>query len=276
MNHKVISITEEDKMQNLTKGKLVFEGVRKKLYYSNEPGVFILQFKDEEKSLIQLSEQAQVEGNGTVNNAISAFIMGKMHGLNIPNHFIHQINMREQAVYGIDMFPFTITVRNYATGRTMKHLGVVDQAKLPYPLIEYHMKTMDQSGVAREELITPLHLTSLGWLHEFEVQEIDRIALRVNDFLTGLFAGSRLILANYTLKLGRYIFQEDDDFKIMIGDEITPRTCALWNSHEEPGHKHRYLSEIEIAKRLGLLPRHEEAVHKRPHPLKQVSKSKRA
>jgi len=254
-------------MSNLTKGKLVLEGPRKKLYQSNEGGVFIMQFKDEEKSLIELSEQRQVDGSGTVNNAISAFIMSKMGELNIPTHFIRQINMREQAVYGMDMFPFTITIRNYATGRTMQHLGVVEQSKLPYPLIEYHMKVFSEGGESREELITPLHLTSLGWLHEFEVGEIERIALRVNDFLTGLFAGARLILVSYTLKLGRYIVQEEDDFRVMIGDEITPRTCELWDGSAEVNRetkekgseahhpKHRYLSDIEVAHRLGLLPK---------------------
>jgi phosphoribosylaminoimidazole-succinocarboxamide synthase len=263
-------------MQSLTKGTLVFEGVRKKIYYSNEPGIFILQFKDEEKSLIQLSEQAQVEGSGTVNNAISAFIMGKMQDLNIPNHFLHQINMREQAIYGIEMFPFTVTVRNYATGRTLEHLGVVDQSKLPYPLIEYHVKTIEHDGTVRETLVTSQHLMALGWLHEIEAEEIERIALRANDFLTGLFAGSRLVLVNYNLKLGRYIFQEDDGFKIMIGDEITPRTCELWNSTEEPGQKHRYLSEIEVANRLGLLPRQESPFKAKMPKLKEVSKTKRA
>ncbi len=244
-------------MTTLTKGKLILEGARKKLYQSNEPGVFVMQFKDEEKSLIELSEQRHVDGSGTVNNAISAFIMGKMGELNIPTHFIRQINMREQAVYGMDMFPFTITIRNYATGRTMQHLGVVEQSKLPYPLIEYHMKALGNGSdqELREELITPLHLTSLGWLHEFEVGEIERIALRVNDFLTGLFAGGRLILVSYTLKLGRYIVQDEDDFRVMIGDEITPRTCELWDGGEEIRQKHRYLSEIEVANRLGLLPK---------------------
>lgn len=68
-------------MLDLTKGTLIFEGLRKKLYQSNEPGLFIMQFKDDEKSLIQLSEQKHVEGSSTVNNAISAFIMGKMGDL---------------------------------------------------------------------------------------------------------------------------------------------------------------------------------------------------
>lgn len=243
-------------MVSLTKGKLVFEGDWKKLYYSNEPGIFVLQFKDGEKSLIQLSEQAHVEGNGTVNNAISAFIMGKMAELNIPNHFIHQMNMREQAVYGLEMFPFSLTIRNYATGRTMHHLGVVEQSRLPRPLIEYHVKTGGHTDPLRYELITASHLTSLGWIHELEVQEIEHIALRVNDFLTGLFAGSQLTLVSYTIRLGRQIFHETEDFKIMIGDEITPRTCELWDSSEVECPKHRYLSEIEVASRLGLLPKH--------------------
>ena len=65
-------------MINLTKGKLVLEGPRKKLYHSNEPGIFVMQFKDEEKSLIDLSEQRYVDGSGTVNNAISAFIMSSI------------------------------------------------------------------------------------------------------------------------------------------------------------------------------------------------------
>ena len=82
----------------------------------------------------------------------------------------------------------------------------------------------------------------------------------MNDFLTGLFAGGRLILVSYTLKLGRYIVQEEDDFRVMIGDEITPRTCELWDGSgtgsEENRQKHRYLSDIEVANRLGLLPKY--------------------
>ena len=259
-------------MITLSRRQLAFEGSRKKLYESNEPGLYIMQFKDDEKSLIQLSEQAHVEGNGTVNNAISAFIMGKMGELNIPTHFIHQMNMREQAVYGMDMFPFTVTIRNYATGKTMQHLGVVEQSKLPYPLLEYHMSSVDKKGETTTELITPLHLTSLGWLHEFEVAEIERMALRVNDFLTGLFSGGRLVLVSYTLRFGRFISHEDDDFQIMIGDEITPRTCELWDSADADGQKHRYLSEIEVANRLGLLPQHTQEME----PNKVVSMKSKA
>lgn len=244
-------------MLNLMKGKLIFEGSRKKIYTSNEPGIFILQFKDEEKSLIQLAEHQHVNGSGTLNNTISGFILRKMEELSMPNHFIHQINMREQAVHSLDMFPFTVTLRNYATGDTLQHLGAMDKTRLPRTLIEYHMRSTDTHGKTNNILITPSHLISLGWLHEIEVEDIEHLASRVNDFLTGLFAGARLTFVSATLRFGRHMPQEGENSLIMIGDEITPRACELWDNTLDQTQKHRYLSEIEIADRLGLLPQHE-------------------
>ena len=87
------------------------------------------------------------------------------------------------------------------------------------------------------------------------------LALRANDFLSGLFLGINIKLVDFKLEFGRV--WEGDQMRIIIADEISPDSCRLWDA--ESGEKldmDRFRQELggieqayqEVARRLGILP----------------------
>ena len=52
-------------------------------------------------------------------------------------------------------------------------------------------------------MVTEEHITAFGWASTQDLDEIVQIALRVNDFLTGLFLGINIRLVDFKLEFGR-------------------------------------------------------------------------
>ena len=87
------------------------------------------------------------------------------------------------------------------------------------------------------------------------------LALRVNDFLSGMFLGVGIRLIDFKIEIGRVY---DGDFqRLIVADEISPDSCRLWDI--ETGRKldkdvfRRDLGNLtdaysEVARRLGVLP----------------------
>ena len=86
------------------------------------------------------------------------------------------------------------------------------------------------------------------------------MAIRVNDFLCGMFAAIDIRLVDFKLEFGRLW---DGDFsRIILADEISPDGCRLWDVNTgEKLDKDRFRRDLggeeeayrEIARRLGLL-----------------------
>jgi phosphoribosylaminoimidazole-succinocarboxamide synthase len=87
------------------------------------------------------------------------------------------------------------------------------------------------------------------------------MAIRVNDFLCGLFAGIGIRLVDFKLEFGR--LWENDFARIILADEISPDGCRLWDAASgEKLDKDRFRRDLggeavayqEVARRLGLMP----------------------
>jgi phosphoribosylaminoimidazole-succinocarboxamide synthase len=83
----------------------------------------------------------------------------------------------------------------------------------------------------------------------------------VNDFLTGLFLGIGIKLIDFKLEFGR-LFNDDNEMRIVLADEISPDNCRLWDlKTNEKLDKDRFRRDLgkveeayqEVARRLGLL-----------------------
>src|SRR3546814_5805516 len=53
------------------------------------------------------------------------------------------------------------------------------------------------------------------------------LALRINDFLTGLFLGIGIRLVDFKLEFGRW--WQGDEMRIILADEISPDSARLWD-----------------------------------------------
>lgn len=243
-----------------------YEGKAKILYEGPEQGTLVAYFKDD-ATAFNAEKHDVLDGKGVLNNRISEHIMSLLTKIGIPNHFIRRLNMREQLVRKVEIIPVEVVVRNVAAGSLCKRLGLEEGQQLQRSIVEFYYKS-DELG---DPMISEEHITAFGWANPAEIDEMMALALRVNDFLLGLFAGIGIRLVDFKVEFGR-IF-ENDVMRIILADEISPDSCRFWDmGSEEKLDKDRFRKDMggvveayqEVAKRLGIMPETRQQERKGP------------
>ncbi len=238
----------------MSKRRRIYEGKAKVLYEGPEPGTLVQHFKDD-ATAFNAEKHDVIEGKGVLNNRISEYIFLQLAQLGIQTHFIKALNMREQLIREAEIVPLEVVIRNVAAGSLVKRLGLKEGEPLPRPLIEFYYKD-DALG---DPLISEDHIAVFGWATQNELDEIMTIAVRINDFLIGLFAGAGIRLVDFKLEFGRV--WEGDVQRIILADEISPDNCRLWDiNSDEKLDKDRFRQDLgglvdayqEVARRLGI------------------------
>ena len=106
----------------MKKGKKLYEGKAKIIYASPQKNLVIQHFKDD-ATAFNNQKKAKIDGKGILNNRISEYILSNLNQVGIKNHLIKRINMREQLVKAVNIFPIEFIVRNIAAGSLCKNLG---------------------------------------------------------------------------------------------------------------------------------------------------------
>ena len=202
--------------------KKVYEGKAKVLFEGPKPDFLVQYFKDD-ITAFNNTKRAVISGKGVLNNLISSHLMTLLESIGIKTHFVKFLNMREQLVRRVEIIPLELVVRNFAAGGIIKRLGLKEGQQLPEPIVELYYKS-DELG---DPLITEEHALSFEFLSAWELDDVKRLALRVNDFLSGLFLGVGIRLADFKLEFGRCCIA--DNMKIVVADEISPDSCRLWD-----------------------------------------------
>jgi phosphoribosylaminoimidazole-succinocarboxamide synthase len=238
----------------MARRKKVYEGKTKILYDGPEPGTLVQYFKDEGAG----GEAAgPAEGKGVLNNRLSEFFMTGLNGIGVPTHFIRRINMREQLVRMAEILPLEVVVRNFAAGELSARLGIPEGTPLPRPIVEYYYK----DDRLKSPMVAEEHIIAFGWATQQDLDDVVALALRVNDFLSGVMLGVGVRLADFRLELGR--IWEGDYMRLIVADEISPDNCRLWDlrgvtdrSDGQPVADPGPLADphTELARRLGVLP----------------------
>ena len=240
----------------MARRRRVYEGKAKVLYEGPEPGTLIQYFKDD-ATAFNNRKKAIITGKGVLNNRISEYLMQRLGEIGVPTHFIRRLNMREQLIREVEIIPIEVVVRNSAAGSIAKRFGLEEGTLLPRSIVEYYYKS-DELG---DPLVTEEHITAFGWATYQEIDEMLNLALRINDFLSGLFTGVGLRLVDFKVEFGR--LWEEDDMRIVLADELSPDNMRLWDIRTgERYDKDRFRLDLgnvqegyaEIAKRLGILP----------------------
>ncbi len=181
-------------------------------------------------------------------------------GQYVPTHFIRRLNMREQLIREVEIVPLEVVVRNVAAGSLSQRLGIEEGTQLPRSIIEFYYKN-DQLN---DPMVSEEHITAFGWATPQEIDDIMALAIRVNDFLTGLFLGIGIRLVDFKMECGRLF--ENEMMRIIVADEISPDSCRLWDvKSNEKLDKDRFRRDLgglleaytEVAKRLGILMENE-------------------
>ncbi|GAA5103078.1 phosphoribosylaminoimidazolesuccinocarboxamide synthase [Bartonella acomydis] len=233
----------------------IYEGKAKILYEGPEPGTYIQFFKDD-ATAFNAKKHEIIDGKGVLNNRISEHIFSHLNRLGIPTHFIKRINMREQLIKAVEIIPLEVVVRNVAAGSLAKRLGLEEGKALSQSIIEFYYK----NDSLDDPMVTEEHITAFGWAVPQEVEDIMQLSIRINDFLSGLFAGINIQLIDFKMEFGR--LWEDETMRIVLADEISPDSARLWDMQtREKMDKDRFRRDMgglinayqEVAKRLGII-----------------------
>ncbi len=241
----------------MARRRMVYEGKAKILYEGPEPDTLIQYFKDD-ATAFNAEKRDVIEGKGVLNNRLSEYFMTGLNGIGVPTHFIKRVNMREQLIRAVEIIPLEVVVRNVAAGSMSKRLGIDEGTALPRPIIEFYYKD-DALG---DPLVTEEHIIAFNWATQQDIDDMIALALRVNDYMSGLMYGVGIKLVDFKIEIGR-IF-EGDYQRLIVADEISPDSCRLWDI--ESGKKldkdvfRQDLGSLadaytEVAKRLGVMPR---------------------
>ncbi len=244
----------------------IYEGKAKVLFEGPQPGTLVQYFKDD-ATAFNNKKRGVITGKGVLNNRISEHLMLRLADIGVPTHFVRRLNMREQLVREVEIIPIEVVVRNIAAGSIAQRLGLEEGIQLPRPIVEYYLKN-DELG---DPMVTEEHITAFNWANTQDLDDMLQLALRVNDFLSGLFLGVGLKLVDFKLEFGR--LWEDDEMRIVVADEISPDSCRLWDvKTNERLDKDRFRRDMgrveeayqEVARRLGVLPENGLAEATRP------------
>ena len=164
--------------------RMIYEGKAKILYEGPEPGTLIQYFKDD-TTAFDAQKKAVLDGKGILNNRISEYLMTQLNAIGVPTHFVRRLNMREQLIKEVEIIPLEVVVRNVAAGSLSTRLGIAEGQALPRSIIEYYYKKDE----LHDPWVSEEHITAFGWATPQEIDDIMALAIRVNDFLCGLFLG---------------------------------------------------------------------------------------
>ena len=218
----------------MARRRQVYEGKGKVLFEGPEPGTLVQYFKDDALAVSD-GRQGVITGKGVLNNRISEYLMMRLTEIGVPTHFMRRLNMREQLVREVEIIPIILCVRN----------------------VEYYYK----SDELRDPMVSEEHITAFGWAAPPDLDEMMALALRINDFLSGLFFGIGLRLVDFRVEFGR--LWEEEHVRVILADELSPDNCRLWDLHTgEKLDRDRFDRDLgnveegyqEVARRLGILP----------------------
>ncbi len=234
----------------MRKGELLYQGKAKSVYRTDEPDVYIMEFRND-TSAFDGAKKASLDRKGEVNNRINAFVMEHLAAAGIPVHFRGLLDATHSLVRRLDMVPVECVVRNVAAGSLSRRLGVPEGRPLDPPTYELFLK----NDALHDPMINESHALTLGWATQRQLDEMKAFTLRINGILRKLFDTAGMTLVDYKLEFGMA------DGTLMLGDEFSPDGCRIWDKATgEKMDKDRFRQDLgqvidyyeEVGRRLGV------------------------
>jgi len=182
-----------------------------------------IEFKDEATAFNALKKE-KFEGKGKLNCLISARIFEILIKKNIPTHFIELENENTMIAKKIKVIPLEIVLRNTAYGSLCKQTTIKPRTILSKPLIDIYLKNDELN----DPLITKDRIELMNILSSADLELIINLTLKINVILKSFFKKIQLQLVDFKLEFG-YDFRD----KILLGDEISPDNCRLWDLNQK-------------------------------------------
>ncbi len=201
------------------KCELIYEGKAKKVFSHDASDKVIIEFKDDATAFNAL-KKAKFEGKGRLNCLISARIFELLRKKNIPTHFLELKKENTMIAKKIKVIPLEIVLRNTAYGSLCKQTTINPGTVLETPLIDIYLKNDELN----DPLITKERIKLMKIISDKDLDLIIDLTLKINLILKSFFKNIYLELVDFKLEFGY-----DSKNNILLGDEISPDNCRLWD-----------------------------------------------
>ena len=205
----------------MQKLKQIYEGKAKKVYGTDDPELYIVDYKDDATAFNGL-KKGTIAGKGVINNRMSNLLMQMLEKNGIPTHFVRELSERETLVKKVSIVPLEVIVRNIAAGSFSRRMGVKEGTPFKKPIVEFSYKD-DSLG---DPFINDDYAREMNAATEEECAFLKNQARIVNDVLIDFFKQAGLTLVDFKIEFGRLA---EDPSQIVLADEISPDTCRLWD-----------------------------------------------
>ena len=187
----------------------IYEGKAKKVYRTDDPERYIVEYKDD-ATAENGKKRGAIAGKGVINNQMTNRLMARMEKAGIPTHFVEELSERETVVKKVEIVPLEVIIRNISAGHFASRYGVKEGIVFDSPTIEFSYKNDDLD----DPLLNAYHALALKLATAEEIETIKKYAFAVNDVLKAFWKECGVIL---------------------LADEISPDTCRLWDekTHEK-------------------------------------------
>ena len=209
----------------MNKLEQVYEGKAKKVFKTDDPELYIVDYKDDATAFNGL-KKGTIEDKGIINNRVTNYIMSILNKEGVPTHFVKELSPRETLVKKVTIVPLEVIIRNKAAGSFSKKYGVPEGTELASTVLEYSYKD-DSLG---DPLINDSHILALKIATKEELDKISLMTLKINEILKTFFKGVGIELIDFKIEFGKTSAGE-----IILADEISPDTCRFWDikTHEK-------------------------------------------
>ncbi len=230
----------------------LYEGKAKILYATDDPEVILTHFKDD-ATAFNAQKRGTILEKGKMNCQITVALFQWLESKGIPTHLIRQSADDQILVKPVKIIPIEVVVRNIAAGSLCKQTGLEEGTQLPFPLVEFYFKN-DELG---DPLLTRDRLLILKLASEEQLQQLQTLALEINQHLQEFFTSCQITLVDFKLEFGI-----DSQGQILLADEISPDTCRLWDQTETDPQA-RVMDKDRFRRDLGEVETAYQQVHKR-------------
>ena len=204
----------------MDKKELINSGKVKSVFTTDNPDEVIIEFRDDMTA--GDGERKEVMANkGAYNAVISAKIFRVLEENGIQTQFVDLPEPNVMIAKKLEMIPIEVIIRNIATGSLVRNYPIEDGKRLDPPIVQMDFKADEY----HDPMLNDSLIKALGIATQEEIEILTEKALKINEILTKFFADAGIILVDFKIEFGK-----DKDGNILLGDEISPDGCRLWDS----------------------------------------------
>ncbi|WP_409200793.1 phosphoribosylaminoimidazolesuccinocarboxamide synthase [Methanobrevibacter sp. DSM 116169] len=202
------------------KGKeLLYSGKAKTVYKTDKDNEVIIKFRDDITAGDGERKESMAK-KGYFNSIISSKIFEKLENKGINTQFVELVEPNIVKAKKLEMIPIEFIVRNIATGSLVRKFPIEDGTPLNPPIIQTDYKNDEYHDPMLNDSITK----ALKIATQEELDKLYELSLKINDILSEFFKNAGIILVDYKIEFGK-----DKEGRLVLGDEISPDSCRLWD-----------------------------------------------